>query len=344
MLSTSIRSIYLPGSPQSCQWPVGFRALRSINISEPSGYRHRHDTFSSDPVTVAPLFLLPAIRELRLSLIGHRESGDYVWEWDEGVSSVKDLEIIIPNLKEKTFSIFISACRALQSFSYDRLPLEPLICASLLKHAKHSLEEVRMYDYTSVLFSKNLDNFLARFDRLRHVSITAVSLFDTDTLGKNTSWEERKAESYDQIRAQWLDLRDLMPKTLETLRIWLRRDHWPLDRNPQHRVVAFCAMLEDFVRSKYTDTHMLENFRLLCITSLAMVVTSTFGPGLRIAKSHFKSLKNRCTERDVDFHHDGNSFWKPCKQCPPPKQLLEPVPADECPWNGIGEAPDPTTV
>ncbi|KAF7507124.1 hypothetical protein GJ744_010937 [Endocarpon pusillum] len=80
MLSTSIRSIYSLGSPQSCQWPVGFRALHSIIISEPSGYQHRYNSFSSDSATVAPLFLLPAIRELRLNLIGYRESGDYVWE------------------------------------------------------------------------------------------------------------------------------------------------------------------------------------------------------------------------------------------------------------------------
>lgn len=48
MLSTSIRSIYLLGSAQSCLWPVGFRALRSIIISEPSGYRDGHHRFSSD--------------------------------------------------------------------------------------------------------------------------------------------------------------------------------------------------------------------------------------------------------------------------------------------------------
>ncbi|ERF70670.1 hypothetical protein EPUS_02536 [Endocarpon pusillum Z07020] len=149
MLSTSIRSIYLLGSPQSCQWPVGFKALRSIIVSEPCRYRHSHESFSSDSATVAPLFLLPEIRELRLTLIGYRESGDYVWEWDEAVSSVKDLQIINPDLKEKSLASFVSACRALQSFTYDRLLHEPLMCASLLKHAKHSLEELRVDEHTS---------------------------------------------------------------------------------------------------------------------------------------------------------------------------------------------------
>lgn len=257
------------------------------------------------------------------------------------MSSVKDLKIIIPGLEEKTLASFISACRALQSFSYDRLFHEPLICASLLKHAKHSLEELRVEEYTSGCLSKNLDNFLARFDRLRHVSIRDTSLFNTDTLGNHISWREGKAEPYDQIRAQWLDLRDLMPKTLETLRILFKRYYRRLDR--RRPVVAFYAMLENFVRSKYTETHVLENFRLLCITGLAKTDTSTPRPDLCSSKkSYVKSLKNRCTERGVDFHHDGDSVC--CRQCPPPKQLLEPVPADECPWNGIGEAPDPTTV
>ncbi|KAF7507123.1 hypothetical protein GJ744_010936, partial [Endocarpon pusillum] len=163
------------------------------------------------------------------------------------------------------------------------------------------------------------------FDRLRHVSISDTSLFDTDALGKYTSWERRKSESYDQIRAQWLDLRDLMPKTLETLRILLQREYWPLDRNPRHRVVAFYSMLEDFVRSKYTETHVLENFRLLCIMGLAETATLTSGPNLGNSNSYFTSLKNSCNVRRQ-------------------KQPLELVPADECPWHGIGEAPDPTSL
>ncbi len=344
MLSTSIRSIYLPSSPGSCQWPIGFRALRSIMISEFTQYRHRQPVFSSHSATIASLFLLPALRKLRLTLTGYDDGLGYVWEWDEGVSSVEDLELIIPRRQEKTFPGFISACRALRSVRYDWLFWQPLMRTSLLKHAKHTLEEVQINGEVSDSLSKNPDDFLARFDRLRHVSIGDAYLFNRETMGKYKFFDKRETESCKQIRAQWLDLRELMPKTLETLRILLTKRYWPLDRNAKHSVVAFCMMMEEFIRSKNTQTHVLENFRLLCATGLSTIVKSGPWKNTRIANDCFTSLKEECAKRDVEFHPDADHILFPCSECPQPKKALEPIPPDECPLNGVGEAPDPTTV
>jgi hypothetical protein len=91
MFSASLRNILL-SPPESRQWPVGFKALRSITIVE-LGWPYRPRVFFDGPATVAPLFMLPAIAKLMLCAFEFNDETAYKWEWDEHVSTVVDLDL-----------------------------------------------------------------------------------------------------------------------------------------------------------------------------------------------------------------------------------------------------------
>jgi hypothetical protein len=102
---------------------------------------------------------------------------------------------------------------------------------------------------------KDMDGILTRFNGLRHVWIRDTVLVNWDALDKILPEGEQESESYDQIRAHWLDLREQMPKTLETLHVEFNYCFWTSEQNTRYRAVAFCARMEDFVRSKKIQTH-----------------------------------------------------------------------------------------
>jgi hypothetical protein len=102
LLSSSIRNIFHFNSPASLKWPVGFRALRSVSMGELTQWRHQYDNFSVNTETIAPLFLLPAIEKLKLCLIGYDDPEVYVWEWEGGISTVKELELNDCDLEDET--------------------------------------------------------------------------------------------------------------------------------------------------------------------------------------------------------------------------------------------------
>lgn len=138
-----------------------------------------------------------------------------------------------------------------------------------------------------------------------------------------------------------------MPTTLETLHVQLAQYYRPWDRNPRSRVAAFCAMLEDFVKSKKGETHQLENLRLLCTAVLSLSAAPTMHrvlrPGSGDVDGMLTPLQNASAQGDVEIHH-ADYVWDHCPQCAETSEGLEPIGIDECPWDGVGEAPDPESV
>ncbi len=165
-----------------------------------------------------------------------------------------------------------------------------------LKYAKKSLEETRIENVA--LGPSNL----TFPPKLYHVSIKHSSLFNWDAIGENPTYEEREAESYDQVCAQWLDLGEYTPSTLETLTIQLYQSYRPRDRHPRHRIAAFRAMLEDFVRSKDQRTRQLDGFRPLCVTALSRDVNAEDGPGSGDWNLLLTPLRDACAESNVEPH------------------------------------------
>jgi len=335
MVSTSLRHILL-SPPESRQWPVGFKALRSINIVERATDRFASGDFFICLAAVTPLFMLPAIAKLTLCGLIFIDDEAHCWEWDEHVSTVVDLELSVDFDHEAILPIFISACKALRSFAYDALlsdPVsKPLIRPSLLEHAKDSLEEIRI-DPAPYHTLKNLDGLLTRFSILRHVWITDTCLFNWDAIQRCLRTIERSPESYDQIRAQWLDLREHMPRTLETLHIQFGQDHWPREHSPKPRAIAFCARMEEFVRSKNIQTGQLGKLRVLCIghaflCGKAKVDHLTPRASPFVVHDLLAPLRNACADNNLELS-DVDDVRHDCGQCLNTRVVLEPLDARE---------------
>ena len=76
----SIRSLARSKVPHE-SWPVGFQSLKKIVVGEFTDHRERGETFSGPARTVAPLFLLPTLESLQLTLFssggGDEEASDH---------------------------------------------------------------------------------------------------------------------------------------------------------------------------------------------------------------------------------------------------------------------------
>jgi hypothetical protein len=330
MFPTSLRSI-LRSPPESRQWPVGFKALRSITIAERT--TDRDGSFIAGPATVAPLFMLPSIAKLTLHGLEFGNETAYNWEWDEHVSTVVDLELSFNPRHEITTSSFIRACKALRSFRYDGLLADsrskPVICPSLLEHAKDSIEEIRTDPFSSYVTLKDLDGLLTRFSILRHVWIKDTCLFSWDAIEKCPPSLKRRPESYDQIRAQWLDLREHMPRTLETLHIQFGQDYWPHEECSNSRAIAFCERMEEFVRSKNIHTGQWGKFRVLCIGHAflchkAKTYDMKTQASAYVVHDLLALLRNACADNNVELC-DADDVRHSCGQYLDRTVMLEPV-------------------
>lgn len=103
MLASTLRALAPLSSPQ---WPC-FHNLKTVFVGEYIDLRHPHDAYYPHSRVIAPLFLLPAIETLHFNLLmgeendpesdleNNEEDGEdpepYVWEWEIGRSSCREL-------------------------------------------------------------------------------------------------------------------------------------------------------------------------------------------------------------------------------------------------------------
>ena len=118
LLSLAIRQInksVLTG----IEWPC-FTALHTVVVGAYTELRHPHDCYTAKPQDVAPLFLLPALRKLRLNVIGYEnETPPYTFEFGTGVSTCTDLVLYCCEIADETAASFILACKSLERLSWN---------------------------------------------------------------------------------------------------------------------------------------------------------------------------------------------------------------------------------
>lgn len=98
LLGASLRHMHQSFSP-GIAWPH-FASLRSIVVGTRTTFRHPHRAYYPSPRAIAPLFLIPTIEELYLTLISATRRDDdndpdtpYVYEWGQSTSSCAKLTL-----------------------------------------------------------------------------------------------------------------------------------------------------------------------------------------------------------------------------------------------------------
>ncbi|KAK0288875.1 hypothetical protein LTR91_007164 [Friedmanniomyces endolithicus] len=99
-------------------WPPGFLSLRKISVCTTSTMRHGHDAYYANSGEVAPLFRLPNLKELNLTLLGYLDSDDPELKWDLAPrsSSVEVLAFYCCQLDSTSYCKLIRTCKRLRRF------------------------------------------------------------------------------------------------------------------------------------------------------------------------------------------------------------------------------------
>ena len=208
LLASTLRAL----APLPClQWPC-FQNIKTVFVGQSTELRHPHDTYSPHSRAMAPLFLLPAIEDLYFNLLMGEEndpdsdlendeedakfSAPYVWEWEVGRSSCRNLtrrlskssgpmmepiantkirKVSVCDLAPKTLASFIGATHSLRSIS--GVINEEIIMSALLEHSKHSLETLVFVvpDATTDVLSQTS---LQPFEKLTLFILPAIQLID----------------------------------------------------------------------------------------------------------------------------------------------------------------------
>ncbi|GIZ37609.1 hypothetical protein CKM354_000105200 [Cercospora kikuchii] len=223
-ICTAIRSVY--GSLEiGAVWPPGFASLREVSICSSTQLRHPHDAFYANPSRVAPLFLLPNIKILHLSLIGYEEDPDPDFFLPPGSSSVQALCFYCVDMTLQARIKFIQACRRLRSFKCVNSSMGASgdfdFWRALIKVHGAWLESLSMDHY-----QRQTPTLSTKFPKLKHLDylkgidwVREYMVF-TDRVAFRCSQPPCKLESdgdCDDAKAHPLDLREALPATIERL-------------------------------------------------------------------------------------------------------------------------------
>ena len=97
-------------------WPAGFQSLRQISICNSTSLQHPHDAYYVNASCIAPLFLLPNIKVLNLTLLGYTDDDDPDFLLPPKCSSVEELAFSCCDLTLQAHVKFIQACKSLRSY------------------------------------------------------------------------------------------------------------------------------------------------------------------------------------------------------------------------------------
>ncbi|KAK0337061.1 hypothetical protein LTR02_003134 [Friedmanniomyces endolithicus] len=108
------RAIMRIATTPTALWPPGFLSLRKISVCTTSTLRHGHDAYYANPGEVAPLFRLPNIKILNLSLVGFHDSDEHEVGLEPHSSSVEELAFYCCQLTSAKQCKLIRACKRLR--------------------------------------------------------------------------------------------------------------------------------------------------------------------------------------------------------------------------------------
>ncbi|KAI5356978.1 Putative leucine-rich repeat domain superfamily [Septoria linicola] len=225
-LCLAIRSVY-DSLSIGAAWPPGFMSLRMVSICNSTSLRHPHDSYTTKPSRLAPLFLLPNIKVLNLTLLGYQDDEEPDFFLPPNSSTVEELSFSCCSITLQAFIKFIQGCRHLRHF----------LCAasSMGSNHRNDTELFRTLSrcHNSTLESLSLDSYNRRLsilatsfprlkvlDRLSIRDLVRDQIRNTEglTFRPSDKPQTRAAVSADPVDGvDVVELRDALPSSLEKL-------------------------------------------------------------------------------------------------------------------------------
>lgn len=240
-------------------WPAGFQSLRQISICNSPNLERPHDAYFIKPSGVAPLFLLPNIKILNLTLLGYHSDVDESTPLPPGCSSVEELAFSCCSMSLHAFANFIQACKRLRSYLslsvYD-LNIEEDLMHVLSRYHGTSLELLSLgRSDLSTRQQKWLGTVSTLFPDLKTLEHLKLQDLLLDQSGNITGVEcppgylplsgQQQAQRR-SIQQQIVDLRETLPTGIENLHIdFIDRTGAAGDDIPNAVLSALADLVED---------------------------------------------------------------------------------------------------
>ncbi|PPJ56802.1 hypothetical protein CBER1_05947 [Cercospora berteroae] len=256
-LSTAIRAVH-DSTKIGGVWPPGFSSLRMVSICSYTDLRHNQDAFYASPSSVACLFLLPNIKVLNLSHVGHGYEDDSDYILPPGSWSVEALSFYLVGMTLQARIMFLRACRRLYCFrsAHSRMDTsgeDRELWRALSEQHSAWLECLSLEDFHQMLPEVSISfPQLKRLDCLRTTDwgrdSKSVS-FGSTYMSEVQAVLAAESEEYDAKTAP-IDLRTALPFTIE--RLTISRDSHGMSTTVISKK-AMCALAELAEDERFTN-------------------------------------------------------------------------------------------
>ncbi|KAM3421837.1 hypothetical protein BST61_g2214 [Cercospora zeina] len=319
-LCTAIRSVH-DSLKIGSLWPPGFRSLRTISICSSTELRHPHDAFYANPSRVAPIFLLPNIKVLKLSLIGFDEDPDPDFFLPPGSSSVEALCFQCVDMTLQARVKFIQACRRLYRFKSTASSMgtnEAMdFWRALINRHGAWLESLSMDHYQpqihklSTSFAK-----LKHLDRVKGMHWIREYMVSTDEVVfrcSNAPCVLESGSAEHDSKAHPMELRTALPYTIERLGLEMVPGGMCTQAVCRQVLSALADLAED---ERFTS------LKEICLFDLKHRSDGPLAPDANadvLARLHARNIETHLSCDDVEhmqLHRDRDPFYFPNKTEP----------------------------
>ncbi len=331
-------------------WPC-FRSLRSVTVGACTDLRHPHHAYYPSSRSVGPLFMLPVIEELHLSLINasNEDENDpnppYIFEGSSGTSTVKDLSFYCCDISLETMRSFVQACKALRTFKcVAGCPSKKEVLHTLLASYSTTLESFEI-DSHETEEAWTIASEFARRKPQEHItraatrsqnvalsgfqSLTALELqtadlesLRTDVPGKQVLQSSMEVGKIVKRAANPLPLSDILGNSMQTIQtVKITGPGYGGLGEPE--ILARVAMLSDFVRIKDPKGNKatLRDIHTLCVAHITSfrAYSGYHGHSSRSIHAWCGELRRVCKEVGVYLHShpdsEGFRHTEGCRVC-----------------------------
>ncbi|KXT10883.1 hypothetical protein AC579_9856 [Pseudocercospora musae] len=152
-------------------WPPGLQSLRMVSVCTSTTLRHPHDAYYAPPSEIAPLFRLPNIKILNLTLLGYTDDPNDDFDLPPRSSTVEELAFSCCSITLQAMVKFLMAPMRLRKFLSAASSIggddDCEVFRVLQKRQGDQLEELSVSMYTNSYPPQSIEKFSKLFPRLK---------------------------------------------------------------------------------------------------------------------------------------------------------------------------------